>query len=193
MWEAPGKRISYDLGFFSNPLRAEDPGAYPNLAVGQEASNIVGRHGQRIVTIRPLKDGVIADFEVTSVMIKYFLAKVLKTRQLIRPRLVVAVPTGITSVEKRAVIEAAQQAGARQIHLVEEPMAAAIGAGLPVDQPFGNMIVDIGGGTTEVAVLSLGDIVYARSVCVGGDRMDAAIVNSPVSYKHLTMPPISSV
>ncbi len=146
------------------------------IAVGQEARNIIGRHGQRIVTIRPLKDGVIADFEVTSVMIKYFLAKVLKRRQLIRPRLVVAVPTGITSVEKRAVIEAAEQAGARQIHLCEEPMAAAIGTGLPIDQPFGNMIVDIGGGTTEVAVISMFAVAYSESVRVAGDESNEAIL-----------------
>jgi len=146
------------------------------IAVGQEASSIIGRHGQRIATIRPLKDGVIADFEVTSVMIKYFLAKVLKTRQLIRPRLVVAVPTGITSVEKRAVIEAAEQAGARQIHLVEEPMAAAIGTGLAIDQPFGNMIVDIGGGTTEVAVISMFAVAYSESVRVAGDEANEAIM-----------------
>ncbi len=146
------------------------------IAVGQEARNIIGRHGQRIVTIRPLKDGVIADFEVTSVMIKYFLAKVLKRRQLIRPRLVVAVPTGITSVEKRAVIEAAEQAGARQIHLCEEPMAAAIGTGLPIDQPFGNMIVDIGGGTTEVAVISMFAVAYSESVRVAGDEANEAIL-----------------
>ncbi len=146
------------------------------IAVGQEARNIIGRHGQRIVTIRPLKDGVIADFEVTSVMIKYFLAKVLQRRQLIRPRLVVAVPTGITSVEKRAVIDAAEQAGARHIHLVEEPMAAAIGAGLPLDQPFGNMIVDIGGGTTEVAVISMFAVAYSESVRVAGDEANEAIL-----------------
>jgi rod shape-determining protein MreB and related proteins len=146
------------------------------IAVGQEARNIIGRHGQGVVTIRPLKDGVIADFEVTSIMIKYFLAKVLKSRQLIRPRLVVAVPTGITSVEKRAVIEAAGQAGARQIHLVEEPMAAAIGTGLPVDQPFGNMIVDIGGGTTEVAVISMFAVAYSESVRVAGDEANEAIL-----------------
>lgn len=146
------------------------------IAVGHEARSIIGRHGQRIVTIRPLKDGVIADFEVTSVMIKYFLLKVLKRRQLVRPRLVVAVPTGITSVEKRAVIEAAEQAGARQIHLVEEPMAAAIGAGLPVDQPFGNMIVDIGGGTTEVAVISMFAVAYSESVRVAGDEANEAIL-----------------
>jgi rod shape-determining protein MreB len=146
------------------------------IAVGQEARNIIGRHGQRIATIRPLKDGVIADFEVTSIMIKYFLAKILKGRQLFRPRLVVAVPTGITSVEKRAVIEAAEQAGARQIHLVEEPMAAAIGAGLPITEPVCNMVVDIGGGTTEVAVISLAGIVFSRSVRVGGDKMDLAVL-----------------
>ncbi len=146
------------------------------IAVGQEARNIIGRHGQRIATIRPLKDGVIADFEVTSIMIKYFLAKILKGRQLFRPRLVVAVPTGITSVEKRAVIEAAEQAGARQIHLVEEPMAAAIGTGLPIDQPFGNMVVDIGGGTTEVAVISMFAVAYSESVRVAGDEADEAIV-----------------
>jgi rod shape-determining protein MreB and related proteins len=146
------------------------------IAVGHEARSIIGRHGQRIVTIRPLKDGVIADFEVTSVMIKYFLLKVLKRRQLVRPRLVVAVPTGITSVEKRAVIEAAEQAGARQIHLVEEPMAAAIGAGLPIDQPFGNMVVDIGGGTTEVAVISMFAVAYSESVRVAGDEANEAIL-----------------
>ncbi|HOI95773.1 MAG TPA: rod shape-determining protein [Syntrophobacter fumaroxidans] len=146
------------------------------IAVGQEARNIIGRHGQRVVTIRPLKDGVIADFEVTAVMIKYFLSKVLKRRQFVRPRLVVAVPTGITSVEKRAVIEAAEQAGARHIHLVEEPMAAAIGTGLPVDQPFGNMIVDIGGGTTEVAVISMFAVAYSESVRVAGDEANEAIL-----------------
>jgi len=146
------------------------------VAVGQDARNIIGRHGQRVVTIRPLKDGVIADFEVTSIMIKYFLNKVLKRRQLIRPKLVVAVPTGITAVEKRAVIEAAESAGARHIHLIEEPMAAAIGANLPIDQPFGNMVVDIGGGTTEVAVISMFAIAYSESVRVAGDEANDAIL-----------------
>lgn len=146
------------------------------IAVGQDARNIIGRHGQRVVTIRPLKDGVIADFEVTSVMIKYFLNKVLKRRQLARPKLVVAVPTGITAVEKRAVIEAAEQAGARHIHLIEEPMAAAIGTGLPIDQPYGNMVVDIGGGTTEVAVISMFAIAYSESVRVAGDEANDAIL-----------------
>jgi rod shape-determining protein MreB and related proteins len=146
------------------------------LAVGQEAKNIIGRHGHNIVTIRPLKDGVIADFEVTSIMIKYFLGKVLSRRQMIKPRLVVAVPTGITSVEKRAVIEAAEQAGARQVNLVEEPMAAAIGTELPVDQPVGNMVVDIGGGTTEVAVISMFAVAYSESVRVAGDEANEAIM-----------------
>jgi rod shape-determining protein MreB len=146
------------------------------LAVGQEAKNIIGRHGQNIVTIRPLKDGVIADFEVTSVMIKYFLGKVLSRRQFIKPKLVVAVPTGITSVEKRAVVEAAEQAGARQVNLVEEPMAAAIGTQLPVDQPVGNMVVDIGGGTTEVAVISMFAVAYSESVRVAGDEANEAIM-----------------
>jgi rod shape-determining protein MreB and related proteins len=155
------------------------------IAVGQEARNIIGRHGRRIATIRPLKDGVIADFEVTSIMIKYFLAKILQGRQLFRPKLVVAVPTGITSVEKRAVIEAAEQAGARQIHLVEEPMAAAIGAGLPIDQPFGNMIVDIGGGTTEVAVISMFAVAYSESVRVAGDEANEAIVHYVQRERHM--------
>ena len=146
------------------------------IAVGHEARNMIGRHSHRIVIIRPLKDGVIADFEVTAVMIKYFLAKVLSKRYLFRPRLVVAVPTGVTSVEKRAVIEAAEQAGARYIHLVEEPMAAAIGAGLPVDQPRGNMVVDIGGGTTEVAVISMFTVAYSESVRVAGDEANEAIL-----------------
>jgi len=146
------------------------------IAIGQEAKNIIGRHGHRIVTIRPLRDGVIADFEVTSIMIKYFLAKVLKRRQMVRPKLVVAVPTGITAVEKRAVIEAAEQAGARQIHLIEEPMAAAIGTGLPIDRPYGNMIVDIGGGTTEVAVISMFTVAYSESVRVAGDEANESIL-----------------
>ncbi|MGC9196562.1 MAG: rod shape-determining protein [Syntrophobacteraceae bacterium] len=146
------------------------------IAVGLEARHMIGRHGHRIVTIRPLKDGVIADFEVTAVMIKHFLSKVLNRHQFFRPRLVVAVPTGITSVEKRAVIEAAEQAGARYIHLIEEPMAAAIGAGLPIDEPRGNMVVDIGGGTTEVAVISMFAVAYSESVRVAGDEANEAVL-----------------
>ncbi len=146
------------------------------IAVGQEAKNLIGRVGRRTVTIRPLKDGVIADFEVTAVMIKYFLSKVLQRRRLIRPRLVVAVPTGITSVEKKAVIEAAEQAGAGRVNLVEEPMAAAIGTELPIHEPVGNMVVDIGGGTTEVAVISMFAVAYSESVRVAGDEANDAIM-----------------
>ncbi|MBW1981195.1 MAG: rod shape-determining protein [Deltaproteobacteria bacterium] len=145
------------------------------IAVGREAKEFLGRTPQKIVAIRPMKDGVIADFEVTSAMIKYFLGKVHKRSRLFRPRLIVAVPTGITQVEKRAVIESAEQAGARQVHLIEEPMAAAIGAGLPISKPVGNMVVDIGGGTTEVAVISLSAIAYAESVRVAGDEANEAI------------------
>jgi len=146
------------------------------IAVGSEAKEYLGRTPQKIVAIRPMKDGVIADFEVTRVMIKYFLNKVQKRSRFFRPRLIVAVPTGITQVEKRAVIESAEQAGARQVHLMEEPMAAAIGANLPVSEPVGNMVVDIGGGTTEVAVISLSAVAYAESVRVAGDKANEAIV-----------------
>ncbi|MBC7360441.1 MAG: rod shape-determining protein [Desulfacinum sp.] len=146
------------------------------VAVGHEAKKLMGRTGEGIVAIRPLKDGVIADFEVTSVMIKTFLSRVLSRRPLLRPKLVVAVPTGITSVEKRAVIEAAEQAGAGKVHLIEEPMAAAIGTGLPIDQPVGSMVVDIGGGTTEVAVISMFAVAYSESVRVAGDEANEAIL-----------------
>jgi len=146
------------------------------VAVGREAKEYLGRTPHKIVAIRPMKDGVIADFEVTSVMIKYFLNKIHKGTFFFRPRLIVAVPTGITQVEKRAVIESAEQAGARQVHLIEEPMAAAIGAGLPIAKPLGNMVVDIGGGTTEVAVISLAAVAYAESVRVAGDEANEAIV-----------------
>ncbi|HDM78254.1 MAG TPA: rod shape-determining protein, partial [Deltaproteobacteria bacterium] len=152
-------------------------------AVGHSAKELIGRTHRKIVTIRPLKDGVIADFEVTSVMIKYFLRKVLKKRPLVKPRLIVAVPTGITQVEKRAVIESAEQAGAREVHLIEEPMAAAIGAELPIDKPIGNMIVDIGGGTTEVAVISLCAVAYSESVRVAGDETNEAIIRY-IQRKH---------
>ncbi|MDD8046555.1 MAG: rod shape-determining protein, partial [Verrucomicrobiota bacterium] len=129
-----------------------------------------------IVAIRPLKDGVIADYDVTESMLRYFIQKVHNRRPLVRPRVVVAVPTGITEVEKRAVKDSAKHAGAREVRLLEEPMAAAIGVGLPVDEPAGNMIIDIGGGTTEVAIISLAGIVFSRSVRVGGDEMDEAII-----------------
>ena len=147
------------------------------LAVGEEAKGMIGRTPGNIVAIRPMKDGVIADFDVTQSMLKYFIGKVMDGRTLfVKPRVVISIPTGCTTVEERAVREAALQAGAKEAYLIEEPMAAAIGAGLPVHEPTGNMIVDIGGGTTEVAVISLGGIVTARSVRVAGDKMDEAII-----------------
>ncbi|MFI0777973.1 rod shape-determining protein [Streptomyces sp. NPDC021212] len=145
------------------------------LSVGSAAKETMGRTPTNIVAVRPLRDGVIADFEVAERMLRYFIKKVMGSRRLARPRVVVCVPSGITGVERRAVMEAATQAGARQVHLVEEPIAAAIGAGLPVGEPTGSMVVDIGGGTTEVAVVSLGGIVTARSVRTAGDAMDVAI------------------
>ncbi|MFC8719717.1 rod shape-determining protein [Kitasatospora saccharophila] len=146
------------------------------LAVGAEAKKMIGRTPGNIVAIRPLKDGVIADFEITERMLRYFIMKIHRRRYLVRPRVVVCVPSGITGVERRAVVEASIQAGARQVHIIEEPMAAAIGSGLPVHEPTGNMVVDIGGGTTEVAVISLGGIVTAQSLRVAGDELDSAIV-----------------
>lgn len=147
------------------------------LAVGNEAKSMLGRTPANIVAIRPMKDGVIANFEVTEKMLRYFIQKVHHRKSLVRPRIVVCIPSGGTQVEKRAVKDSAIQAGAREVYLIEEPMAAAIGAGLPIQEPTGNMVVDIGGGTTEVAVISLSGIVYANSVRVGGDEMDEAIVN----------------
>jgi rod shape-determining protein MreB len=146
------------------------------LAVGAEAKKMVGRTPGNIIAIRPLKDGVIADFEVTEAMLRHFIQKIHNRKTLVRPRIIICVPFGITEVEKRAVRESAESAGAREVYLVEEPMAAAIGAGLPITEPTGNMIVDIGGGTTEVAVISLSGIVFSKSVRVGGDKMDEAIV-----------------
>jgi len=146
-------------------------------AVGREAKEMLGRTPGNIIAIRPMKEGVIADFEIAEAMLRYFIRKVHNRSTLVRPRIVVAVPSGITEVEKRAVRESAMSAGAREVYLIEEPMAAAIGAGLPVTEPSGNMIVDIGGGTTEVAVLSLSGIVYSNSTRVGGDKLDEAIIN----------------
>ena len=146
------------------------------LAVGTEAKRMLGRTPGNIVAIRPMRDGVIADFEVTEAMLKHFIRKVHNNRKtLVRPRIVIAVPSGITQVEKRAVRESAESAGAREVFLIEEPMAAAIGADLPISEPICNMVVDIGGGTTEVAVISLSGIVYTRSLRVAGDKMDASI------------------
>lgn len=147
------------------------------LAVGEEAKLMVGRTPGNIQAIRPLREGVIADFEVAEEMIKYFIQKVHKRRTFISPRVIICVPSGSTAVERRAIQESAESAGARSVYLIEEPMAAAIGAGLPVTEPTGSMVVDIGGGTTEVAVLSLGGIVYSRSVRIGGDNMDEAIIS----------------
>jgi rod shape-determining protein MreB len=146
------------------------------LSVGLEAKKMLGRTPGNIVAIRPMKDGVIADFEVTEAMLRHFITKVHNSRKLVRPRIMICVPTGITQVEKRAVKESAQSAGAREVYLIEEPMAAAIGANLPITEPTSNMVVDIGGGTTEIAVISLSGIVYAKSVRVGGDKMDEAIM-----------------
>lgn len=147
------------------------------LAVGEEAKKMIGRTPGNIVAIRPLKDGVIADFDVTQEMLKYFIRKATQKKSLFQPRVVVCVPSGVTEVEKRAVEEATIQAGAKDAFLIEEPMAAAIGAGLPVQEPTGSMVVDIGGGTTEVAVISLGGIVTSKSIRVGGDELDNYIVN----------------
>lgn len=147
------------------------------LAVGEEAKRMLGRTPGNITAIRPLKDGVIADFEITEAMLRHFITKAHGTRRLIRPRVVIAVPSGITEVEKRAVKDSALHAGAREVYLIEEPMAAAIGVGLPVTDPAANMIVDIGGGTTEVAIISLAGIVFSRSVRVAGDELDESIVN----------------
>jgi rod shape-determining protein MreB len=146
------------------------------LAVGNEAKQMLGRTPGNIQAIRPLRDGVIADFEVAEAMIKHFIRKVHNRRSFVSPEMIICVPSGSTAVEQRAIIESAESAGARKVWLIEEPMAAAIGAGLPVMEPTGSMIVDIGGGTTEVAVISLGGIVYARSARVGGDRMDEAVI-----------------
>ncbi|ABR48447.1 cell shape determining protein, MreB/Mrl family [Alkaliphilus metalliredigens QYMF] len=145
------------------------------LAVGEEAKRMIGRTPGNIVAIRPMRDGVIADFDVTQSMLKYFIKKAYPRKTLVQPRVVVCVPSGVTEVEKRAVEEAALQAGAREAYLIEEPMAAAIGAGLPVEEPTGSMVVDMGGGTTEVAIISLGGIVTAKSIRVGGDELDEAI------------------
>ena len=156
-------------------VRKDRKGMSKVLAVGREAKMMLGRTPGNIVAIRPMKDGVIADFEITEAMLRHFIEKVHNRRTLVRPRIIICVPSGITQVEKRAVRESAQSAGAREVYLIEEPMAAAIGAGLPVSEPSGNMIVDIGGGTSEVAVISLSGIVYAQSVRVGGDKMDDAV------------------
>jgi rod shape-determining protein MreB and related proteins len=184
-----GKSLAMDLGTANTLLYTPQEGIVLNepsvvaldhkteavLAVGKEAKDFLGRTPHRIRAIRPMKDGVIADFEVTKAMIAFFIKKVITGFHLVKPRMVICVPAGITQVEKRAVIESALQAGAREVKLVEEPMAAAIGAGLPIEHPRGNMVVDIGGGTTEVAVISLSAVAYAESVRVAGDEVNEAI------------------
>ncbi len=185
-----GKDMAVDLGTANTLVYVKGEGIVLNepsvvavntitnaiIAVGEEAKRMVGRTPAHIIAMRPLKDGVIADFDVTEKMLRYFIQKVHQRRSIARPRVVVAVPSGITAVEQRAVEEATIQAGARAAYIIEEPMAAAIGAGLPIHEPIGNMIVDIGGGTTEVAVISLGGIVTSQSIRVGGDEMDEAII-----------------
>lgn len=184
-----GKDLAMDLGTANTLLYTRSNGIVLNepsvvaldaergsvLAVGREAKEFLGRTPKRISAVRPMKDGVIADFEVTRQMISFFIKKVMTGFNIARPNIVVCVPSGITQVEKRAVVESAQQAGTNTVHLIEEPMAAAIGAGMPIHEPFGNMVVDIGGGTTEVAVISLSAIAYAESVRMAGDAMNTAV------------------
>jgi rod shape-determining protein MreB len=157
-------------------IQRNERGDKKPIAVGREAKEMLGRTPGNVEAIRPLRDGVIADFEITEVMLRDFIERAQDRRTLVKPRIIICVPFGITEVEKRAVKESAEGAGAREVYLIEEPMAAAIGAGLPISEPSGNMVVDIGGGTTEVAVISLRGIVYSQSVRVGGDKMDDAIV-----------------
>ncbi len=186
--------LAVDLGTANTLVYAKDRGIIVNepsvvaiyretngnskvLAVGNEAKIMLGKTPGSISAIRPMKEGVIADFEVTQIMLKYFIHKATGGSKIIKPRIIICIPFGITQVERRAVRESAEQAGAREVYLIEEPMAAAIGADLPITEPSGNMVVDIGGGTTEVAVISLGGIVYSKSVRVAGDKFDEAIIS----------------
>lgn len=157
-------------------VKKDGKGHYKILSVGEDAKKMLGRTPGNIVAIRPMKDGVIADFEIVESMLRHFIRKVHNRRTLIRPRIIICVPSGITQVEKKAVRESAESVGAREVYLIPEPMAAAIGAGLPITEPTGNMVVDIGGGTTEVAVISLAGIIYSKTVRVAGDKMDEAIL-----------------
>jgi len=157
-------------------IKKDQRGGNKILAVGKEAKVMLGRTPGDILATRPMKDGVIADFDIAETMLRYFIRRVHNRKSLVRPRIIISVPSGVTQVEKRAVRESAESAGAREVYLIEEPMAAAIGAGLPITEPTSNIVVDIGGGTTEVAVISLAGTVYSRSVRVGGDKMDEAIL-----------------
>ncbi|MDP8259285.1 MAG: rod shape-determining protein [Candidatus Aadella gelida] len=156
---------------------AVEAGTSNVLAVGEEAKRMLGRTPGNIVAIRPMRDGVIADFEITESMLRYFIKKVHNSRRLVRPRVIIAIPSGITEVEKRAVKDSALHAGAREVFMLEEPVAASIGVGLPIQEPSGNMVIDIGGGTTEMAVISLAGVVFSKSIRIGGDEMDEAIIN----------------
>ncbi len=203
IWEFINKGLNYLFGLFSSndigidlgtatslayvkgkgivlcepSVVAVEKGTNKVLAVGQEAKRMLGRTPGNIVAIRPMKDGVIADFEITESMLRYFIRKAHSPKKFfIRPRVLIAIPSGITEVEKRAVKDSALHAGAREVYMIEEPVAAAIGVGLPIEEPFGNMIIDIGGGTTEIAVISLAGIVFARSIRIGGDELDEAIM-----------------
>ena len=197
----PKRIVNYLLGLFSNDMGIDlgtattlvfvkgegvvlcepsvvaiERGTSHVLAVGEEAKRMLGRTPGNIIAIRPMKDGVIADFEITEAMLRYFIKKVHHRRVLVRPRIVIAIPSGITEVEKRAVKDSAERAGAREVFLIEEPIAAAIGVGLPIQEPVGNMIIDIGGGTTEIAVISLAGTVFSKSIRIGGDEMNEAII-----------------
>ncbi|MCG8431408.1 MAG: rod shape-determining protein [Candidatus Omnitrophica bacterium] len=201
LFDAVKKWFNYLLGLFSNDMGIDlgtastlvyvkgegvvlcepsvvaiERGTSNVLAVGEEAKRMLGRTPGNIVAIRPMKDGVIADFEITEAMLRYFIKKVHHRRVLVRPRIVIAIPSGITEVEKRAVKDSAERAGAREVFLIEEPIAAAIGVGLPIQDPIGNMVIDVGGGTTEIAVISLAGPVFSRSIRIGGDEMDQAVI-----------------
>jgi len=195
------KAVNYLLGLFSNDMGIDlgtattlvfvkgegvvlcepsvvaiERGTSRVLAVGEEAKRMLGRTPGNIIAIRPMKDGVISDFEITEAMLRYFIKKVHHRKVLVRPRIVIAIPSGITEVEKRAVKDSAERAGAREVFLIEEPIAAAIGVGLPIQEPIGNMIIDIGGGTTEIAVISLCGTVFSKSIRIGGDEMNEAVI-----------------
>jgi rod shape-determining protein MreB len=202
MWPVVLKNFNFFMGMFSNDMGIDlgtantlvyakglgivlcepsvvaiQKSTHHVLAVGEEAKRMLGRTPGSIVAIKPMKDGVIADFEISESMLRYFIRKVHKRKTFVRPRIVIAVPSGITEVEKRAVKDSAEHAGARQVFLIEQPLSAAVGVGLPIEEPGGNMIVDIGGGTTEIAVISLGGIVCDRSLRIGGNGLDEAIIH----------------